>query len=90
MSDGVFERVEDSLKDYRPKNQREFVALQIANRFNDSHRLGRYLLVGRTHPKRVLLEAARVAMLRRDLNRASLGDLFFEVLAEFDREENRP
>jgi len=60
------------------------VALQIARRFQDTHRLAKYLLVAQDHPKRLMLEAARVAILRRDLNRASAGDLFFEVLAEFD------
>jgi hypothetical protein len=33
-----------------------------------------------------MLEAARTAVLRHDLNRASLGDLFFEVIHEYDRE----
>lgn len=86
MSDGVLDRVDRALTEFRPKSQREFVALQIARRFNDLHRLGRYVLVAQDHPKRLMLEAARVAILRRDLNRASLGDLFFEVLGEFDRE----
>ena len=82
----ILDRVEGSLTPFRPKTQREFVALQIARRFQDTHRLAKYVLVARDHPKRLMLEAARVAMLRHALNRASLGDLFFEVLAEFDRE----
>lgn len=86
MSANVLDRVDGSLAAFRPRTQREFVALQIARRFQDTHRLARYVLVARDHPKRLMLEAARVAMLRHELNRASLGDLFFEVLAEFDRE----
>lgn len=87
MSDGIIDRVEMSLSEFHPRNQREFVALQIARRFQDIHRLGRYLTIARDHPKKVMLEAARLAMLRHELNRASLGDLFFELLAEFDRED---
>lgn len=87
MSDGILDRVEMSLSEFRPRTQREFVALQIARRFNDTHRLGRYLTVARDHPKNVLLEAARLAMLRHELNRTAMGDLFFELVAEFDRED---
>jgi len=81
---GVLDGVEQSLTNFRPKTGREYVALQIAKRFDDTHRLARYLVVARDHPKRVMLEAARQALLRRDLNRTPAGDLFFEVLAEFD------
>ena len=81
----ILERVDHSLVDFRPRNGREYVALQISRRFNDMHRLARYLLAARDHPKRVLLEAARQAMLRRDLNRTPPGDLFFEVLTELDQ-----
>lgn len=86
MTNGILDRLEASLKDFRPRNQREFVALQIARRFDDLHRLARYVEVARDHPKRLMLEAARLAMLRRELNRTSAGDLFFEVIAEFDKE----
>ena len=82
---GILDRVDRTLQDFRPRTGREYVALQIARRFNDTHRLARYLLVAKDHPKRVMLEAAREAMLQRDLNRASAGDLFFEVLTKFDR-----
>lgn len=81
----ILDRVEHALQDFRPRTGREYAALQIAKRFNDTHRLAKYLLVAQDHPKRVMLEAAREAMLRRDLNRASAGDLFFEVLSEFDK-----
>lgn len=81
---GTLDRVDAALASFRPKNQREFVALQIARRFHDTQRLARYLLIARDHPKRLMLEAARTAMLRHELNRASLGDLFFAVIGEYD------
>jgi hypothetical protein len=81
----LLDQVDRSLANFRPKNGREYVALQIARRFHDTHRLGRYLLAAQQHPKRVLLEAARQAILRQELNRTSAGDLFFEVLHEFER-----
>ena len=86
MDDSILERVNRAMGRFVPKSQREFVALQIARRFHDTHRLARYLLVAKDHPKKLLLEAARVAQLRHELNRAPAGDLFFEVLDEFDRQ----
>ena len=83
----ILDRVDRSLEGFTPRTQREYVALQIARRFQDMHRLARYVVVAREHPKRLLLEAARVALLRHNLNRSPLGDLFFEMLAEFDRED---
>jgi hypothetical protein len=83
--DDVLDRVDASLQEFRPRNQAEFVALQIARRFHDTHRLARYVLAAKDHPKRVLLEAARLAILRHELNRTPLSDLFFELLAEFDK-----
>lgn len=82
----VLDRVDGAVARFVPRNQREYVALQIARRFHDTHRLARYILVAQDHPKRLMLEAARVAMLRHDLNRSPLGDLFFEVLSDFDKE----
>ena len=78
----ILDRMEDRLRDFRPRNQREFVALQLARRFDDLHRLPRYLIAAQTHSKRVLLEAAQTARLRHELNRTSVADLFFEVLDE--------
>jgi hypothetical protein len=83
MATPLLDRIEHSLRDFRPKNTREFVALQIARRFNDLEALARYINVSREFPKNMLLEAARLAGLRHALNRASLPDLFFEVLDEF-------
>lgn len=86
MTNGILDRVEGALQKFVPRTQREYVALQIARRFQDTHRLGRYIVVARDHPKKIMVEAARVALLRHELNRAPAGDLFFEVLAEFDQE----
>jgi hypothetical protein len=41
----ILEQVESSLSDFRPHNQRGYIALQIARRFNDLPNLARYLLV---------------------------------------------
>ena len=84
----ILDRVEVSLAGFRPRNQAEFAALQLARRFDDLHRLPRYLMAAKTHSKRALLEAAKTAMLRHELNRTPISELFFEVLAEVDRREH--
>ena len=61
MSNSILDRVDRSLDGFVPRTQREYVALQIARRFHDTHRLARYVMVARDHPKRLMLEAARVA-----------------------------
>jgi hypothetical protein len=78
----ILDLTEAGLRDFRPKNEREFVALQLARRFDDLPHLPRYLMAAQQHSKRTLLEAAKTARLRHTLNRAPLSDLFFEVLAE--------
>jgi hypothetical protein len=78
----ILEQVEASLVDFRPRNQREFVVLQIAKRFDDLQRLPRYLLAAQQHSKQALLEAASTAVLRHELNRTPTSELFFEILAE--------
>jgi hypothetical protein len=83
----ILERIDASMAGFRPRNQAEFAALQLARRFDDMNRLPRYLAAAKTHSKGVLLNAAKTAMLRQQLNRASISELFFEVLAEIDREE---
>jgi hypothetical protein len=82
----IFDHIEARMAAFRPRDPCEFVALQLARRFDDLHRLPRYLAAAKTHTKTDLLEAARVAVLRHELNRASTADLFFEVLAERDQE----
>ena len=78
----ILDRVEAAMADFRPSSQAEFVALQLARRFDDLHRLPRYVRMAREHSKDQLLHAARVAMLRHHLNRAPTSDLFFEALLE--------
>ena len=83
----ILEQIEASLAGFRPRNQAEFAALQVARRFDDLHRLPRYLAAAKSHSKRTLLEAAKTAILRHELNRTPISELFFEVLAELDRGE---
>ena len=82
----ILDRVEAQLSSFRPSNPCEFVALQLARRFDDLHRLPRYLAATKTHTKGELLDAAKVALLRHELNRTPTADLFFEVLAERQKE----
>lgn len=82
----ILDQVEASLSDFKPHNQREYVALQLARRFEDLHNLAKYLAVSKRHSKRKLLEAAKTARTRHELNRAPIRELFFEVLAEWERE----
>ena len=84
----ILDRVEASLAGFRPKTQAEFVALQLARRFDDLHRLPRYLAVAKVHAKPVLLEAAKTALLRHELNRTPTAQLFFGALAELDGRED--
>lgn len=85
----TLEQVESSLSDFKPTNQREFTALQIARRFNDLPNLAKYLLASRRHSKHQMLEAAETARMRHELNRAPLSELFFEVLKESERKGPR-
>jgi hypothetical protein len=85
----ILEQVERSLADFRPRNPREFVALQLARRFNDVGHLAKYLAASKHHSKRALLAAAQTARTRHELNRAPLAELFFEVLSEWEQ-EGRP
>ena len=86
----VLDHIEQSLADFRPHNPREFVALQLARRFNDLPNLPKYLMAATRYPKRTLLEAAQTARTRHELNRAPLSTLFFEILAEQDTEAPHP
>ena len=81
----ILDRVETSLAGFRPRNQAEFAALQVARRFDDLRRLPRYLAAAKRHSKGALLAAAKTALLRHELNRTPAGDLFFEVLAEVEK-----
>jgi hypothetical protein len=81
----ILDRVEASLASFRPANPVEFVALQLARRFDDVHRLPRYLAAAKLHSKHTLLDAAKTALVRHQLNRTPTAELFFEVLAEREK-----
>jgi hypothetical protein len=83
----ILDAVEASLRDFRPKTHRQFVVFSIATRFNDLSNLARYLNASEGHPKRVLLEAARVAERRAQDGGAHAPDVFFGLLADWRREE---
>jgi hypothetical protein len=82
----ILEQIDGSLADFRPHTPREFVALQLARRFNDIPNLARYLVVAKRHSKQAMLEAAKAARLRHELNRAPISDLFFEILTEREQQ----
>jgi len=84
----ILEKVEAGLQDFHPRNQREFVVLQIARHFKDEENLARYLNVTQEHPKKVLLEAARLALERHQPDGAALPDVFFELLEKFREEDH--
>jgi hypothetical protein len=84
----ILDRIEASVANFRPSTPAEFVCLQLAKRFDDLHRLPRYIAAARSHSKQSLLDAAKTAMLRHELNRAPTADLFFEALVE--REKGGP
>ena len=81
----ILNRVEDSLRDFTPKSQKEFVAFQVARRFHDVERLAQYLNATRDLPKRLILEAGRLAAQRAD-SQQEPGDIFFEIVATFRRQ----
>ncbi|MFA5897645.1 MAG: hypothetical protein WC829_00895 [Hyphomicrobium sp.] len=79
--------VEASLKDFRPKTHRQFTVLNIARRFDDLDRLAKYLNICDQHPKKVLLEAARLAQQKVTLEGGRAPDRFFGILEQFAKEE---
>lgn len=82
----ILERIDASLADFRPHSPREFVALQLARRFDDLPHLARYLLAAKRHSKRAMLDAALDARRRHELNRAPIAQLFFEILDEREQQ----
>ena len=83
----ILDAVEVSLRQYRPKTHRQFVIFNIASRFNDLQRLARYLNNCQDHPKRVLLEAARLAELHTHQNGGDAPERFFAQLDEWRKEQ---
>lgn len=82
----ILQHLDATLADFRPRTPREFVALQLARRFDDLHNLARYLVVAKQHSKRAMLQAANDARVRHQLNRAPIAELFFEIITERDRQ----
>jgi hypothetical protein len=83
----ILARVEDSLRHFHPKNHRELIVYNIARQFDDLPRLATYLNVCERHPKKVLLEAARLALLRSAGDSRAPGLWFHELLESWDRKE---
>lgn len=81
----ILEQVEASLHNFRPRNQREYTALQLARRFDDVAHLAKYLGVCKRYSRRQMLTAAKTARARHELNRTPISDLFFEVLGEWEQ-----
>jgi len=83
----ILDTVEASLANFRPKTHRQFVVFNIARRFDDLYNLARYLNVCDSHPKRVLLEAARLAERHVAVEGGSAIDRFFGLLEDWARKE---
>jgi hypothetical protein len=82
----ILDVVEAGLKDFRPKTHRQFIVFNIASRFNDVPNLARYLNVC-DHPKKALLEAARLAEQQALRDGHSPIEPFFQLLEEWGRKE---
>lgn len=83
----ILDAVEHSLANFRPRTGREFVALQIARRFDDLGRLVLYVNVGRDCPKKLMLEAARLATQQTAGDLRQTAERFFQLIEQFRREE---
>ena len=83
----ILDTVEASLINFRPKSHRQFVVFNIARRYDDLYNLARYLNVCDLHPKKVLLEAARLAEKRSATEGGSAIDRFFALLDEWSQKE---
>ena len=83
----ILELVEASLKDFHPKTHRQFVVYSIARQFDDLPRLARYLNVCDAHPKKVLIEAARLAQRHAAEDGRLPAHWFFELLESWRAKE---
>ena len=83
----ILERVEAGLTDFRPKTHRQFVAFNIASRFDDLAHLARYLNVCDAHPRKVLVEAARLAEQRAPHDPVPRIEAFFTFLEDWQGKE---
>lgn len=82
----ILETVEASLRQFRPKTYRQFVAFNVASRFDDLPNLARYLNVCDRHPKNVQLEAARLAEQRARTSNVHPAELYFALLEDWGKE----
>ena len=82
----LLERVEENLKNFRPKTPRQFAAFNVAFRFEDLPHLARYLNACH-HSARTLFETARVAETQSLRGGSDRIAAFFDLLAERDRKE---
>lgn len=85
----VLDLMDESLKDFRPKNHRQFVVFNIARQFDDIPNLARYLNVAEAHPKRILLEAARLAARGTVEDGGSVIERFFDLLEGWEKERSQ-
>ena len=83
----ILDAVDHSLKHFRPKTHRQFVLFSIARRFDDLSNLARYLNLSNDHPKKVLLEAARLAEQRALEDGRPAAKWFFDLLEDWHRKE---
>jgi hypothetical protein len=82
----LLERVEDTLKSFRPKTHRQFVVFNVASRFDDLPHLARYLNLCH-HPVAALLDAARRAEGHALAHGTNPVITFFTLLVDQDRKE---
>jgi len=64
------------------------VAFNIASRFDDLAHLARYLNVCDAHPKKELLEAARLAEQRAPHDQVPRIEAFFTLLEDWQKRED--
>lgn len=84
----ILETYERSLEHFVPRSHRQFVLLQIAQRFQDTGRLATYLTLPGDIPKKALLEAARLATRAYPDSLQEAAAEFFESLKRWrDRGE---
>ncbi len=85
----VLDFVDASLQNFRPKNHRQFVIFNIARQFDDLPNFVRYLPVADRHPKRVLLEAVRLARRRTLEEGGSVVEHFFDLLEGWEKGDSQ-
>jgi hypothetical protein len=82
----LLDRVEDTLKSFRPKTHRQFVVFNVASRFDDLPHLARYLNLCH-HSVATLLDAARRAEAHALADGNNPVISFFALLVDQERKE---